>query len=247
MSFYRQGPHRPGGYGAGLGFPTLTPLVRIIMIACGAVWFLQFIAYRAGYDFAGLFGVVPERVIRGFLWQPVTYMFLHSPVHLFHILFNMLMLWMFGGELERFWGSRAFVRYYLVCGVGAGIAATIFGLSISGLAAIPVIGASGAIYGLFMAYGMVFSERVILFMLIFPMKARTMAAIMFAIAFFSTFGQSGGGISHVAHLGGAVVGYLYLKRAWRIGDFYRELKWKIRRRRFKVMPPKQDDFDRWVN
>ena len=110
----------------------------------------------------------------------------------------------------------------------------------------PTIGASGAIFGLFMAYGMIFADRTILFMLIFPMKARTMAIIMFALTFFYLISQPGSGVSHIAHLGGAVTGFLYLKRAWRIGDLYRDIRWRLLRRRFKVMRPPDDD-DRWVN
>ena len=110
---------------------------------------------------------------------------------------------------------------------------------------IPTVGASGAIYGVIMAYGIIFAQRTILFMMIFPMKARTFSMILFAIAFISTFDRVGG-VSHVAHLGGAVTGYLYLKRAWRFGDFYREMRWKVKRRRFKVMPPSDQD-DHWIN
>jgi len=192
---------------------------------------------------------VPALVIRGWIWQPATSMFLHDPGNLFHLLFNMLMLWMFGGELERHWGGRAFLRFYLVCGVGAGLFATVIGLFGETARYTATIGASGAVFGVIMAYGMVFSERVVLFMMIFPMKARTMALILFALAFFYTMSAGiGSGISHVSHLGGAVVGYLYLRRVWRVGDFVRELKWKIRRRRFKVMSPDdRDDPDRWVN
>ena len=85
-------------------------------------------------------------------------------------------------------------------------------------------------------------------MLIFPMKARTMAIIMFVVTFFYTFTQPAGGISHIAHLGGAVVGFLYLKRAWRVGDLIREMRWKSQRRKFKVMQSDdRDDSDRWVN
>jgi membrane associated rhomboid family serine protease len=174
-------------------------------------------------------------------------MFLHDPSEIFHILLNMLMLWMFGGELERHWGSKAFLRYYLVCGIGAGILAIPYGYLV-GTPALVTFGASGAIFGLFVAYGMVFAERPVLFMLIFPMKARTMAIIMFAMVLFYTITQPRGGVSHIAHLGGGLIGFLYLKRAWRVGEFYRELKWRIRRRQFKVMSKDDgNDFDRWVN
>lgn len=249
MSYYRQGPFRPGGPGVRLGAPGLTPCVRAIMIACGAVWLVQVLLWGAAQiSLAVYLGLVPGLVVRGWIWQLGTYMFLHSPQDLFHILFNMLLLWMFGGELERHWGSRAFLRYYLVCGVGGGVFATVMGFLPGGNPAIPTIGASGAIFGLLIAYGIVFSERTVLFMMIFPMKARTMAIIMFAVTFFYTVSQPSGGIAHIAHLGGAVVGFLYLKRAWRIGTLYRELQWRRHRRKFTVMPPNdKDDFDRWVH
>ena len=249
MSYYRQGPHRPGGPGVSLGVPSLTPVVRGIMIANGVVWLLQILFWQFQVDLAYFFGVTPARVFRGWIWQPATSMFLHDPRSLFHILFNMLMLWMFGGELERHWGSRAFLRFYLVCGVGAGLFATVMGLFSNASMITTTIGASGAIFGVIMAYGLVFGDRTVLFMLIFPMKARTMAWILFALAFFYTLTSGpGSGISHVSHLGGAIVGYLYLRRAWRVGEFVGELKWKIRRRKFKIMPPDDtNDTDRWVN
>jgi membrane associated rhomboid family serine protease len=153
------------------------------------------------------------------------------------------MLWMFGGELERYFGSRAFLRFYLVCGVGGGIAATLAGAWTASAWA-PTIGASGALFGLFVAYGVVFAERIILFMLMFPMKARTMAMLMAALNLVYAVTQPNSGVSYVAHLGGGLTGYLFLKRAWRLGEFYREMRWKLRRRRFRVMPP---DDDRWVH
>jgi len=248
MSYYRQGPFRPGGSGTGIGVPGLTPCVKTIMIVSGAIWLVQLLLSGMGINLAAYLGLVPGLVIRGWIWQPLTYMFLHSPQDLFHIIFNMLMLWMFGSELERHWGSRAFLRYYLICGIGGGLFVTVMGFLPGGNPFVPTIGASGAIFGLLMAYGLIFSERTILFMLIFPMKARTMAIIMFVVTFFYTFTQPSSGISHIAHLGGAIVGFLYLKRAWRVGDLIRELRWKSQRRKFKVMQSgDQDDSDRWVN
>ena len=252
MSYYRQGPFRPGGSGMHIGVPPVTPYLKAIMIACGAVWLVQvlltYVAFRpAGLSFEELFGVVPFLVTRGMIWQPFTYMFLHDPLGPMHLLFNLLFLWMFGGELERYWGSRGFLRYFLICGVGGGVFITLLGLA-AGAMHQPTIGVSGALFGLIAAYGMIFGERTVLFMLLFPMKARTMAMILFAIAFFYTFTGSGGNVSHVGHLGGALTGFLYLKRAWRVGNLYRELRWRLRRRRFKVMPREtKDDSDRWVN
>jgi membrane associated rhomboid family serine protease len=227
------------------GIPQMTPIVRKLIITCVSIWVIQFLLVRmANVHLSQYFGVSAEDVVRGRLWQPFTYMFLHSPGSIFHVALNMLFLWMFGTELERFWRGKAFLRYFLVCGVGGGVAATLLGLVSEGRTV--TIGASGAVFGLLIAYGVVFAERTILFMLIFPMKAKTMALIMFVILFFNTFGQSSDNISHIAHLGGAITGFLYLKRAWRIGSVYRDLKWKYQRKRFKVMKSQGDD-DRWVN
>jgi len=223
----------------------MTPIVRKLIIACVSIWVVQFLlAKMANIHLAQVFGVSAEDVIRGRIWQPVTYIFLHSTGSIFHVALNMLFLWMFGTELERVWRQRAFLRYFLVCGIGGGLAAVILGLFTDGRTV--TIGASGAVFGLLIAYGIVFAERTILFMLIFPMKAKTMALIMFVILFFNTFGQSSDNISHIAHLGGAIAGFLYLKRAWRIGSLYRDLKWRYQRKRFKVMQSEEDD-DRWVN
>jgi membrane associated rhomboid family serine protease len=245
MSYYRQGPVRPiGGGGIGIGVPSVTPWVKYLIIANVAVWLVQIaLVYFLGFFLSEIFGVVPRRVLMGWVWQPFTYMFLHNPGGPGHLLLNMLMLWMFGSELERYWGSRAFLRFYLACGVGGGIAVVLAG-AWTASAWVPTIGASGALFGLFVAYGVVFAERVILFMLIFPMKARTMAIVMAAINLAYLVTQPGSGVSYVAHLGGGLTGYLYLKRAWRVGELYREVRWKLRRRRFRVMPP---DDDRWVN
>jgi membrane associated rhomboid family serine protease len=200
-------------------------------------------------DLESWLGLVPAMTVHGAVWQPFTYMFLHSPLDPFHILLNMLVLWMFGGELERHWGGRRYLTFYLVCGVGAAlfvVAQAFVRASIAPLAwGMSTIGASGAIYGIILAYGITFAERTVLFMMIFPMRARTMTWILFAIAFFSNFSQARDRLSHIAHLGGMVVGWLYLKRAWRIGDLIRDLRWKIKRRRFKVTRPGDDD--RWIH
>lgn len=245
MSYYRQGPYRSGTLG--IGVPGLTSCVKYLIIACGGVWIVQLVLLRGfGINLAESLGTVPAWVVRGALWQPLTYMFLHSPENPFHLVFNMLMLWMFGGELERFWGSRSFLRYYLVCGAGAGLGATLLGL-LTGQVFTPTIGASGALFGLFVAYGIIFAERTIVFMLIFPMKAKTMAWIMVALNFLYLVSQPvNSGVSYVAHLAGALVGFLYLKRVWNLGVLYRDVRWKLKRRKFRVMPP-NDREDRWIH
>src|SRR5206468_548686 len=127
-------------------------------------------------DLSLILGLVPVAVVHGWLWQLATYNFLHSPVMYSHILFNLLMMWMIGGDLERHWGGRKYLTYWLACGVGAGIFVTLGG-AFRGITT-PTIGASGAIYGLLLAYGTIFAERRLLFRLLFPIKARTMAWIL---------------------------------------------------------------------
>jgi rhomboid family protein len=244
VSYYRSGSPRGSFSGGGMiGFPPVTPYNKGLMIACGAVWIVQFFLARGGIDLSPLLGLVPVKVIQGWVWQLVTYMFLHDPNSLSHVGFNLLTMWMFGGDLERFWGGRRYLTYWFVCGIGAGVTVAASG-AWRGVVT-PTIGASGAIYGLIVAYGTLFAERRLLWNFIFPIKAKTLAWIFFAIAFFSNLSQSGDGVSHIAHLGGMVVGWLYLKRAWRIGDFAKDLVWRVRRRRFKVVPPK--DNDPWIH
>ena len=252
MGYYRQGPNRPYGSGT-FGIPPVTRMVRALLIANVGVFLLQWVvAISTGGDLIGAWlGVSPAGVARGMVWQPLTYMFVHSVGLPFHIVFNMLILWMLGGELERYWGGAAFLRYYLVCGFGAGLAAILLGV-LFGPSHVITIGASGAIYGLILAYGMLFGDRVMLFMLIFPMKARTFSIVLFVIAVLYTFSPGSSNVSHVAHLGGMVTGFVYLKRAWRVGALWSELRWKLARRRFKVVdrdaPRDPDrDRDRWIH
>ena len=200
-------------------------------------------------------GLIPASVIGQFrIWQPVTYMFLHGgPIHL---LFNMLALWMFGTELERMWGTRYFLKFYFVCGIGAGVLTVLFSLLPFGFAEelrrSIVIGASGAIYGLLLAYGLYFPHRPILMFMLFPIPARYFVMIIGAIAFYSSLGATGG-VASATHLGGLLVGYLYLKGA-RVDPLselkYRYLKWKINRvrRKFDVYSGgRANDYDRRVH
>jgi membrane associated rhomboid family serine protease len=182
-------------------------------------------------------------------------MFVHAGV--FHILFNMLALWMFGVELERMWGSRFFAKYYFICGVGA--AATTMLLSFvpgsfgAQLYSSLTIGASGAIYGILLAYAMYFPNRPIYMYMVFPIPAKYFVLIMGAISLLSSMGGPGGGIAHTTHLGGLAAGYLYLKgtRMHFLSEIqYRFLKWRINRmrRKFDVYSGgRADDVDRRVH
>jgi len=218
----------------------MTPAVRAIVYTNVAVFVLTALAPRV-VDWVGL---VPADVVERLrVWQIATYLFVHGG--LFHILFNMLALWMFGVDLERRWGTPAFARYYFVTGIGAGVCVVLVSLlPLAGARAsyaIPTIGASGAIYALIMAWAIVFPDREILFMFLFPLRTRVFALLVGAIAFYSALGASGTGVSNIAHLGGLAIGYLYLRgprgpRDLRLELQYRMTKWRMERlrRRFGV-------------
>ena len=197
-------------------------------------------------------GLQPQAVFTQFaLWQPVTYMFLHDTGGVGHILINMLALWMFGTELERTWGTRFFVKYYFVTGIGAAVTTLLLSAFSDDIYYSVTVGASGAIYGLLLGYGMYFPNRPIYMYFVFPIPAKYFVMIVGAIAFLSSLGGPGGGIAHTAHLGGLVVGYLYLKglRARPLDELkYRWLKWKMgrARSRFDVYSGgRSSDDDSW--
>jgi membrane associated rhomboid family serine protease len=202
-------------------------------------------------------GLVPAAVLRDFaIWQPVTYMFLHDTGGLGHLLINMLALWMFGTELERTWGTRFFLKYYFICGIGAAaitILLSILPISIADAMYYSVtVGASGAIYGLLLGYGMYFPNRPIYLYFIIPIPAKYFVMIVGAIAFMSSLGGPGGGVAHSAHLGGLLVGYLYLKglRSRPLDELkYRWLRWRMgrARSRFDVYSGGRSNDDDWKN
>jgi membrane associated rhomboid family serine protease len=211
----------------------LSTAIKALIIANVAVFFAQpFIPIltRVG-------GLQPYLVVRGWVWQPATYMFLHGG--LFHILFNMLALWMFGTELERTWGTTYFLKFYFVTGIGAGLLTVAVSLLPFDVArqiyAANVIGASGAIYGLLLAYGLYFPDRPVL-LLFFPVPAKICVLILGLIALYSSVVGAGGGVANATHLGGLLVGYIYLKgnNIHPLAELkYRYLKWKINRVRKK--------------
>lgn len=143
-------------------------------------------------------------------WQLLTYGFMHSTGDLLHIIFNMLMLWMFGRDIERLMGARRFLTYYLVCVVGAGIVQLLVGL-IQGYG-VPTVGASGGVFGIFLAYGMAFPNRRI--MLMFPPIPMPAKYFVILLGVFElTMGYSGAapGIANFAHLGGMIFGFALIK------------------------------------
>lgn len=247
----------------------ITPGVKLLLIANFSVYIFEALLYyfsgRPAYDeLVKWFGLVPAGVVPGLrIWQPFTYLFLHDVNTIWHILMNMFMLWMFGRELELVWGKNRFLRYYLLTGVGAGLinvfVKTVPALFIHALpltAYTATIGASGAIFGILIACAMLFPDRRV-YLLPFPvaMSMRTIVIIMAALTFLGTFGLGDDKVSHLCHLGGMLVGYLYLRRGTLLYSLRNSVSdWQHRRnrKRFQVYmskhrkePPSRPDS--WVN
>jgi membrane associated rhomboid family serine protease len=244
---------------------SLPPAVRWILISCVAIWFAELtilsFQWQAGialiFEWLALVEPIP------WLWQLVTYAFLHDPGGIFHVGFNMFMLWMFGRELERRWGTASFLQFYLLCAVGAGIChAAVMAILPSQLdqfgnvlPAAPVVGASGAIMGLFAAYGMIFPERTLLLFLVFPMKAKYVVLLLAFVELAFAFQLAPShGVANLAHLGGMLTAWIYLKHGWRLTKIkpIQALKDRIaaagrarRASKFKVIDEKQ--WDAWLD
>lgn len=226
-------------------------MVKYLVIINALVFVWQFLAKLGGggYGFIVTFGLVPTAVLGQFyFWQLVTYLFLHADF--WHLFFNMFALWMFGTELENRWGRRVFTRYFFVTGIGAGLLSVLADPSSS----IPTIGASGAVYGILLAYGLIFPERYVYLYFLFPVKVKYFVGLLGIITFMMALSDQGSAVSHIAHLGGMLVGLVYLKRWYSPQEIRKQYEnWKRRKRRdgFQVhendnAPPKKDD-DYWIN
>jgi len=229
-----------------IGIPFLSPMVKRLIIVNAAVWFvgiiiLQRLLFDQPYLFQW-FGLTPLRVVQDFfVWQPFTYMFLHSS-GAFHVLFNMLFLWFMGSELEGTWGGRFFLFYYLICGFGAGVLytglITLYYLVTNDFAPLtfPVVGASGAIFGVLLAYGILFGHRIVYFFGIFPMQARYFVLILGGFEFMMLISEGlGSGVSNLSHLLGILVGYLVLRYFPRVRDLWLRRQTKAHGRRLKLV------------
>ncbi|RKZ05326.1 rhomboid family intramembrane serine protease [bacterium] len=190
--------------------------VKKIVILNVIVFILELILQNTNFIY--IFGLNPRLVVtRGYVWQLATYMFIHGGF--WHLFLNMFVIWIFGTTLESVWGSERFVKYYFVCGLGA--AALSFVFSYNSL----VIGASGAGYGILLAYAVLFPYNELYIWGIFPIKAKTLVIALIVIELLS--GLAGrDGIAHFAHLGGMAAGLLYLRtdyRAWRLNNIFKNL------------------------
>jgi len=207
----------------GYGLP---PTIKKLMIIMGAVFFLDMMVRDWAdsidyYSYLRFFGLVPLWVwTKYYLWQLITYIFLHGDVS--HVLFNLLALWMFGGEIENYWGSKKFLFYFFFCGIGAAICTVIF----SPYQRTPVIGASGAIYGILLAFGWLFPNRLIYIYFLFPIPAKYFVVLYGFLEFiYASRGGTGGGVAHLTHLGGLLFGLIYMA--------YPMVRQKIRREYYK--------------
>ena len=209
--------------------PTMTKNLLVInVLAFLATYVLQ----RSGIDLNALLGLHFFKASNFHVYQFLTYMFLHGGFT--HILFNMFALWMFGSVIERVWGPKKFLFYYIVCGVGAGIMQEMVQYGnyvLQGLAAYEyvnmggaqismdsyinmwtTIGASGAVYGILLAFGMIFpNERLFIIPFPFPIKAKWLIVGYIAIELFSALSGPGDGVAHMAHLGGMLFGFLLIR------------------------------------
>lgn len=185
-----------------INFRSLPPAIKALIVANCAVFLLSLIV---GDQFFQLFGLVPQRVlVERWVWQPFTYLFVHGGF--IHLLFNLFALWMFGMPVESQWGEREFLTYYFLCGIGAA-AATV---AVDPQSQVPVIGASGAVYGMLVAFAMLYPDSVIYLYFLIPVKAAHFAILFGAIEFFT----APAGIARFTHLAGMVTGYLYIRWWW---------------------------------
>ncbi|NOZ07972.1 MAG: rhomboid family intramembrane serine protease [FCB group bacterium] len=185
---------------------TFSPGVKLLLLVNFGIFILVELSGIRGTIFRTL-GLVPVKVIQhGYLWQPLTYLFLHAGW--LHIGVNMFVLWMFGNELEKVWGQREFLKYYFIAGIGAGLFTAILTRS----SHIPVVGASGAIYGLLLAYGLLYPNRQVYLYFLVPVKMKYVVAGLAAVAFFASLTPGQSPVSHLTHLSGMGIGFLYLRR-----------------------------------
>ncbi len=217
--------YRPTGY---RGFSFFPPIIKYLIFINVGVFFIQLIGqtfyveapitlehflmkFFALNQFSdGAIPVVVQGELRGwsssfYPWQLITYQFMHGDFA--HIFFNMFMLWMFGMEIENIMGSKKFLWFYLLCGVGAGLL-QIIATPLLGGGFAPTIGASGAIYGVMIAFAMFFPDRYIMFYFFIPVKAKYLIAFFMVIEFISVTDASV--VAHLAHIGGAITGVIYI-------------------------------------
>jgi len=185
-----------------------TDAIKILISINALLFLLRYIA-QSQFDLAQIFGLSSNSVWP-MIWQPFTYMFIHGDF--FHVFMNMFVLWMFGSEMESIWGKKEFLKFYFITGIGSGLIWLVFNFSGNAV----LIGASGAIYGILLAYGLMFPNRKVLIYFLFPVKVKYFVIFLGLMAFVSSLSYSGSNISHLTHLSGMMIGFVYMKSKWTI-------------------------------
>jgi len=190
--------------------PPFPPIVKGLVIISAVLFVVQLALEQwAGIPLSQILGFVPARLLEGWIWQPLTYAFLHAG--LLHLMFNLLIIWTVGGELELLWGRINFLAYCIVAALGAALFHGIFSLAGIGPGSqSPVIGSSGIVYGLLLAYGILMGHRVMYFFMVFPMPAKYFVLLLGSAELVSSVFYSKSGVAHLAHLGGMVFGFFFL-------------------------------------
>ena len=188
-----------------VGNPLLLPNgIKLLLIINIAVFVLMELSGQKNILFQ-LFGLVPRAVLQEYrLWQTFTYLFLHGGW--IHIIFNMLVLWMFGKDLERDWGKNEFLIFYFVCGIGSGLITVLANIN----SPIVIVGASGSIYGVLVAYGFTYPNRTVYLYGVFPLKVKYVVLGFGVIAFVASLSITQSKVSHITHLAGMIIGIIYI-------------------------------------
>ncbi len=190
-----------------IDFASMPPAIKGLIIANIAGFLVAKLV--GGPVIAEIFGLVPRHLVFDrWVWQPITYLFLHG--NLWHLIFNLFALWMFGMPVEAQWGGKDFLKYYFLCGLGAALTSTLLGVR----STVPVIGASGSVYGLLVAYAMLYPDAVVYLYFLIPVKAAHMAILFGALEFFAGASGATPGVARFAHLGGMITGYFYIRWWW---------------------------------
>lgn len=259
MVYYRQ-RRMPTGFGF---LPPTPPGIKKLLWINAGIWLVFALSHAAGMRPLMLLfrwlSLTPADVIRGAVWQPLTYMFLHDPSGLWHVGLNLFALWMFGGTLERDWGTRRFLNFYLICGAGAGLVDVVLRLAM-GTSAVATVGASGAVLSVVTAFAVMYPHTPILISFVLPVPAWIVAAAYAAINLLgavSDFSRGGNpnNTAFTVHLAGMALGYYFVKRRPKLLDIdwqstYRHWLLRRSRRKFEVYMKKRkrsEENGPWVN
>jgi len=226
--------------------------VKWLLISNTVIFLITSLGPASLHSHIALLQLTPDTVIHNFtLWQLFTYLFLHAGP--WHLIVNMFVLWMFGVQLEREWGTRQFLKYYFLCGIGAGICDVLMHAALGDWST-TTVGASGAIFGLLLAFGVLYPNQTILMNFLFPIKAKYFVMIYAAVELWSCIAVDNSGVSSIAHLGGMATGFIYLKSGlpalhWHLPDVRGAYnRWKVLRakKKFQVYMRKHGNGP-WVN